>query len=239
MSKKNKGTLYLIPSLLSPNTIEATLPVLIKEKVKDIDYFLVENVRSARRFISDLHIGKPIENLHFEVLDKRTSEESIPMLFHPIHEGHHLGILSEAGCPGVADPGAIAVRYAHQHHVRVVPLVGPSSFLLALMASGFSGQSFTFHGYLPIDKTQRVHTIKKLEKMAQQYRQTQIFMETPYRNNQLLQDLLSTCHPETLLCIAKDITGTEEDIRSMKVKEWKKSEPPNLHKVPTVFLLSS
>lgn len=238
MLEYNKGSVYLIPTIIAPNTIDSTLPAAIKERVQKINYFLVENVRTARRFFSALQIGKPIDELHFEVLDKRTSPEVIPHIFQPVFKGHDMGILSEAGCPGIADPGALAVNYAHQHHIRVVPLVGPSSILLALMASGFSGQSFTFHGYLPIDKQQRIQTIKRLEKLSQQHHQTQIFMETPYRNKQLLQDILLHCHAETNICVAKDVTGPDEYIRSMKVKEWK-SNKPDLHKVPTVFLLFS
>lgn len=238
MSKDNKGTVYLIPTIIAPDSIEETLPVSIRARVQQIDYFLVENVRTARRFISALQIDKSIDQLHFEILDKRTLPEVISTFFQPLFDGHDVGILSEAGCPGIADPGALAVHYAHQQHIRVVPLVGPSSILLALMASGFSGQSFTFHGYLPIDKLIRIQTIKKLEKLSQQHSQTQIFMETPYRNNQLLQDLLQQCNAETFICIARDITGPNEYIRSMKVKEWRRNKP-DLHKIPTVFLLYS
>lgn len=238
MSKDNKGTVYLIPTIIAPDSIEDTLPVSIKVRVQKIDFFLVENVRTTRRFISALQINKPIDQLHFEVLDKKTPPETIFELFQPLYNGHDIGILSEAGCPGIADPGALAVHYAHQHNIKVVPLVGPSSILLALMASGFSGQSFTFHGYLPIDKFHRIQAIKKLEKLSQQHNQTQIFMETPYRNNQLLEDLLQHCNAETFICIARDITGANEYIRSMKVKQWR-SNKPDLHKVPTVFLLNS
>lgn len=238
MSKDNKGTIYLIPTIIAPDSIEDTLPVSVKARIQMIDYFLVENLRTARRFISALQIGKSIDKMHFEVLDKKTSPENISRLFQPLFDGYDIGILSEAGCPGIADPGTLAVHYAHQQHIRVVPLVGPSSILLALMASGFSGQSFTFHGYLPIDKAKRIQAIKKLEKLSQQHNQTQIFIETPYRNNQLLQDLLQQCNTETFICIARDITGPNEYIRSMKVREWK-SNIPGLHKIPTVFLLYS
>lgn len=236
MRKINKGIVYLIPTIIAADSVEETIPNAIKTSINKLDYFLVENIRTARRFISALNIDKQIDALTFEVLDKRTSPEQIAKFFQPVFEGKHIGILSEAGCPGIADPGALAVTYAHQHEIQVKPLVGPSSILLALMGSGFSGQSFTFHGYMPIDKSQRIQAIKKLEKLSRQMSQTQIFMETPYRNNQLLNDLLLQCHAETMICVAKDVTGPEEFIRSMRVKEWR-SNKPELHKVPTVFLL--
>ncbi len=232
----NKGIVYLIPTPIAPDTAAWTLPSAVKAHVQKINYYLVENIRTARRFISSLQTGKAIETLHFEVLDKNTPPEAISALFRPVHEGHDLGILSEAGCPGIADPGALAVGYAHRQHIKVVPLVGPSAILLALMASGFSGQSFTFHGYLPIDKSERIQTLKRLEKVSRQHQQTQIFMETPYRNKALWQDVLSACQAETLICVARDITGADEYIRSMKIKEWKQ-HPLDWTKVPAVFLL--
>ncbi len=236
MHKTNTGTVYLIPTVIAEDSIEDTIPNAIKASILHLDYFLVENVRTARRFISSLNTGRQIDELSFEILDKRTSSEQMTTLFQPVFSGKDIGILSEAGCPGIADPGAMAVSYAHQHSVPVKPLVGPSSFLLALMGSGFSGQSFTFHGYLPIDKAQRIQAIKKLEKQARQLNQTQIFMETPYRNNHLFNDLVQHCQAETMICVAKDVTGPQEFIRSMRVRDWKANKP-ELHKVPVVFLL--
>ena len=232
------GQLFLIPSIIAPNTAEQVLPPQVLTALSQVEYFLAEDLRTVRRFISALKLGRPIHQLHFDLLDKRTSPEELTALLAPLRQGHDVGVLSEAGCPGVADPGALAVAYAHQHHIPVVPLVGPSSFLLALMASGFSGQSFVFHGYLPIDKGARQRAIRQIEKTARQQRQTQIFMETPYRNNQLFRDIVKSCHPETLLCVAREVTGAKELIRTRSVGEWKQ-EAPDLHKMPTVFLLSA
>lgn len=239
MSENNApGKLYLIPTVIAPDTHEQALPAAVKATVNTLKYFLVENVRTARRFLSAWGVEQSISSLHFEVLDKRTDEGELKRLFAPIWRGEDIGVMSEAGCPGVADPGALAVAYAHRHNVEVVPLVGPSSFLLALMGSGFSGQSFTFHGYLPIDKGQRVKAIRKLEKQSQEWKQTQIFMETPYRNNQLLDALLKSCHPDTQLCIARNLTGADELLKTKTIKMWK-PQKPDLHKVPVVFLLSA
>ena len=232
------GQLFLIPSVIAPASAGRVLPPQVLEVLSRLNYFLAENLRTSRRFISALKLGRPIDQLHFEVLDKRTPPQELTTLMAPLREGKDVGILSEAGCPGVADPGALAVAYAHQHNVTVVPLVGPSSFLLALMASGFSGQSFVFHGYLPIDKVARQKAIRQLEKEARQHRQTQIFMETPYRNDALLRDVLSQCSPDTLVCVAKDITGPNEFIKTQTVQWWQQ-HVPTLHKVPAVFLLSA
>lgn len=239
MSENNiSGKLYLLPTVIAPDTHEQTLPPAVKATVNKLKYFLAENVRTARRFLSAWQLEQPISSLHFEVLDKRTTEDELQRLFTPIRQGEDMGVMSEAGCPGVADPGALAVAYAHRHQVEVVPLVGPSSFLLALMGSGFSGQSFTFHGYLPIDKGQRIKAIKRLEKQSQEWEQTQIFMETPYRNNQLLEALLKSCRPKTRLCIARNLTGVDEMLKTRTIQAWK-SHKPDLHKVPVVFLLSA
>jgi 16S rRNA (cytidine1402-2'-O)-methyltransferase len=232
-----KGKIYLIPTIIAEDTIEQAIPVHVRHVAASLDYFLAENIRTARRYLSALEIGKPIESLRFEQLDKNTSEQQIAQLLKPALEGKSVGILSEAGCPGVADPGALAVDYAHAHDIQVVPLVGPSSILMALMASGFNGQSFAFHGYLPIEKGKRGKAIKALEKDAERMDQTQIFMETPYRNNKLLEDLLSNLSPNTKLCVARDITGQSELVQTKRVGEWKNTELPDLHKVPTVFLL--
>ncbi|MEM6843196.1 MAG: SAM-dependent methyltransferase [Bacteroidota bacterium] len=232
----SQGTIYLIPTVIAPGTQAQVLAPQVREVTNQLSYFLVENVRTARRFLSSLSIQTPIHELQFELLTKKTKAKEVVELMRPALTGQNIGIMSEAGCPGVADPGAQAVAYAHQRGLRVAPLVGPSSILLALMASGFSGQSFTFHGYLPIDKEKRVQTVKRLEKQSQQYRQTQIFMEAPYRNNQLLADVVKHCQSDTLVCVAKNISGSDEYIQTQPVHAWRKSLP-NLHKVPTVFLL--
>lgn len=228
--------LYLIPTVLAPETTESVLSPQIKEIISQTDYYFVENVRTTRRFISELKVGKIIDQLHFYEVDKDTSLEKIRQYFNEIPVGQSIGVISEAGCPGVADPGALAVAVAHQIGMKVVPLVGPSSILLGLMASGFSGQSFVFHGYLPIDKSERIKKIKTLESEARKA-QTQIFMETPFRNNQLLDDLLLNANGTTLLCIACNVTGSDEMIQTKTITDWKKQKP-ELHKKPTMFLLS-
>lgn len=235
--KKEHGKIYLIPTVIAPDTIEQTIPAHVKEIAASLDYFLAENIRTARRYLSALKIGKPIESLHFEQLDKKTSPQQIGSLLRPVFEGHSIGVLSEAGCPGIADPGALAVEYAHAHDIQVVPLVGPSSILMALIASGFNGQSFAFHGYLPIEKAQRLKSLKALEQNISRHNQTQIFMETPYRNEKLFQDMLKGLSPETRLCVARDVTGQAELVQTKHIKEWRKLQAPELHKIPTVFLI--
>ncbi len=227
--------LYLIPTTLAPETSEAVLPAQIKDAIICTDYYFVENIRTARRFISDLKIGKVIDNLHFFELTKDTPIGEVRKYFNAVPRGQNIGIMSEAGCPGVADPGALAVKVAHQLGVKVIPLVGPSSILLALMASGFSGQSFVFHGYLPIDKVERSKKVKALENESKR-QQTQIFMETPFRNNSFLEDLLNICQPDTMLCIACNVTGSDEMIQTKSVADWK-NKKPDLHKKPTMFLI--
>ena len=233
---QNKATLYLIPNLLAEDTIDKSITPQVKEVILKLDIFLAENIKSARRFISALKIGKNIEELTFYEMSKRTSEDDLMEAMEPLFFGTDMGVISEAGCPGVADPGALAVKIAHENNNRIVPLVGPSSFLMALMASGLNGQAFTFHGYLPIDKKQRQHAIRLMEKNARQLQQTQIFMDTPYRNNQLLQDLLKTCSTSTYLCVAVDITSKNEWIKTMPVGMWKK-QSHDFHKRPAVFLI--
>jgi 16S rRNA (cytidine1402-2'-O)-methyltransferase len=235
MNVQKKGTLYLIPTPLSDDQGKSISPEVM-EVVTSLDNFLVENVRTARRFISSLNTGKVIENISFNLLDKNTPPDTISALMKPVMNGMDIGVMSEAGCPGIADPGNLAVQFAHQYDIRVVPLTGPSSIFMSLMASGFNGQSFVFHGYLPINKNERVQSIKKIEKNALQLHQTQIFMETPYRNNQLVADLIKSCSPSTKLCIARDITGGQEMIRTKRMHEWKKSIP-DLHKIPVIFLI--
>ncbi len=238
MKKNKKGKLFLIPTPLAPDTLNKIVTDDMTNVIKGLDYFLVENLRTARRFVSSLKLGKVIEDLHLDLLDKKTSSREIHRLCAPLANGHDIGILSEAGCPGIADPGNLAVAYAHQQGIEVVPLVGPSSIFMALMSSGFNGQSFAFHGYLPIDKQKRAQAIKALEKEMLRSNQTQIFMETPFRNDHLFADLVKCCQPNTKLCVARDISGEGEFIKSRTIKEWK-STMPELHKVPTIFLLGS
>src|SRR5690606_21750876 len=223
-------------SVLAENTAQQVISPQVKEVVKNTSYYLVENLRTARRYIGSLKLNIPIESLNMEILDKKTSEHQIKALLGPAFQGHDMGVISEAGCPGIADPGALAVASAHQNGLRVVPLSGPSSMFLALMASGFNGQSFAFLGYIPIDKKARVEAIKELEKDSIKHYRTQIFMETPFRNNHLLEDLKSSLHPNTKLCIAKNLTAKDEWIQSKTIAEWRKTKV-DLHKVPTVFLL--
>jgi 16S rRNA (cytidine1402-2'-O)-methyltransferase len=229
------GNLYLIPTVIAEDTQQGVIPTVVKEALKEIDHFLVEDIRTARRYLSSLKIYDSIEPLDFKVLDKKTKDQELKELFAPVFEGKNLGILSESGCPGIADPGALAAKFAHQHSITVVPLTGPSSILLALMASGLNGQKFAFHGYLPIDSKESMEAIKTFEKESKTKNQTQIFIETPYRNNQLAKNLLKALHEYTLLCIAVDVTGKDESIRTKTVKAWRTSLP-ELPKTPAVFL---
>ncbi|PZX54682.1 16S rRNA (cytidine1402-2'-O)-methyltransferase [Algoriphagus ratkowskyi] len=233
-----KGKLFLIPNILADNTQDAVISPQVKEVILNTKVYLVENMRTARRYISSLKLGVNLEQIHMEILDKGTSSEFINRLMQPLMNGADIGIISEAGCPGIADPGALAVEHAHKKGIQVVPLSGPSSMFMALMGSGFSGQSFAFHGYLPIDKKDKTAAIKKLEAESLRERRAQIFMETPFRNNQLLEDLLRVLSPQTKLCIAKNITGSDEMILTKTAEEWK-NFPFDLHKIPTVFILQS
>jgi 16S rRNA (cytidine1402-2'-O)-methyltransferase len=230
-----KGVLYLVPSSIAEETQQTVIPEHVRQALPGIRHFLAEDIRTARRFLSSLKLYASIEPLQFEVLNKDTKPAELKALFQPLLEGHNLGVISESGCPGVADPGALAVKYAHEQGIQVAPLVGPSSLLLALMGSGLNGQRFTFHGYLPIDSKEAATAIKTLEKESQSRRQTQLFIETPYRNNAMLQNLLRNLHDDTLLCIAVDLTGKEESIKTLPVSKWKNLRP-ELPKVPAVFL---
>jgi 16S rRNA (cytidine1402-2'-O)-methyltransferase len=229
--------LFLIPTFLAPDTASDVLSPQVREAIIQTDDFLVENVRTARRFISELKVGKVIDQLRFTILDKDTASEAIvPIMKQLQAEGKNIGVISEAGCPGIADPGAVAVAVAHRLGIDVEPLVGPSSIFLALMASGFSGQSFVFHGYLPIDRAARVKAIQQLEKEASQKKQTQIFMETPFRNNHLLEDVLTHARPDTLLCVASNITAPDQLLQTKTIAQWRKNKP-DIHKKPTIFLI--
>ena len=232
----SKGILYLIPNVLAPETALKVIAPVVKEVISKTNYFLVEDLRTARRYISSLKLGVDLEKVSMEVLDKKTPEPIVVKLMEPVLNGVNAGIVSEAGCPGIADPGAMAVAYAQRKSIQVVPLPGPSSMFLALMGSGLNGQSFAFVGYLPIDRKNRIETIKSLEERSKREKSTQMFMETPFRNQKLIEDLVHHLHPETLLCVASNLTATDEYIKTKRVFEWKKSIP-NLHKIPTVFLL--
>jgi len=228
----------MIPTVLAENTAHWVISPQVKEVIANTKIFLVENPRSARRYISSLKLGITIEELQFEVLDKDTPPEQVSRLMMPLLNGADIGVISEAGCPGIADPGALAVAYAHQKGIQVVPISGPSSMFLALMGSGFSGQSFAFHGYLPIDKKERAAALKKLEQESVREKRAQLFMETPFRNNQLLADALASLSPQTKLCIAKNLTAADELIQTKTIADWK-NHPLDLHKIPTVFILQA
>ena len=234
--KQKKGNLYLIPTPLAANSLDQIQTPALINLLPSLKYFLVEHLRTARRFISSLQLGINIESLQFEQLDKNTPDTEAHRICSPLLQGESIGLMSEAGCPGVADPGNLAVQFAHDHGIRVIPLVGPSSILLALMASGMNGQSFAFHGYLPIDKQKRIKSIKSLEKESLLKGQTQIFIETPYRNNQMFADLIKHCQPDMLLCVARDVTGADEMIYTRSIRDWRKNKP-ELHKIPVIFLL--
>lgn len=229
------GKLFLIPNVIAENTAHQVIGHRIKEELATIHHFLAEDIRTARRYLSSLKVYESIESLSFAVLNKDTPNTALKDLFGPLFQGNSMGVISESGCPGVADPGALAVGYAHQHNIKVVPLVGPSSIILALMASGLNGQCFAFQGYLPIDANSGSKAIKDFERESRVKKQTQIFIETPFRNNALQQNLLKNLNDNTLLCRAVDVTGNAEDIRTMSVKAWK-SVDTDLPKLPTVFL---
>ena len=230
----DKGKLYLIPTILGEGTQEATLPSTILKAIKEIDVFIVENLRTARRHIRKLDRQKNIDATTFYSYGKYDTLNLEQDFLPHILSGQNIGLLSEAGLPCVADPGSKIVAYAHDFQIDVVPFVGPSSILLALMASGLNGQNFAFTGYLPIDKTERTKIIKQLEELVKKTGQTQIFMETPYRNNQLIETLLKTCSNNTKLCMASDITLPTENIKTKTIAEWKQTKI-NLDKKPTIF----
>lgn len=228
--------LILIPCPIAENTSSEVLSPQILAAIQQTKHYLVENVRTARRFISELKLGIQIDSLIFEVLDKDTQQKTVTDFYKKHSSVEYIGVISEAGCPGVADPGALAVSIAQQQNIEVIPLVGPSSILLGLMGSGFSGQSFAFLGYLPIDKAARIRKIEQLDRDVAKWGQTQIFIETPYRNNALLEDLIVQCAPDSLICIACDVTSTTGFVQTKKASDWAKAQP-DLHKKPCIFLL--
>jgi 16S rRNA (cytidine1402-2'-O)-methyltransferase len=227
----------LIPNTLGECKTSDVLPSLNATIIKSIKYFIVEDVRTARRFLKKVDSSINIDELQFYTLNKHTSPNELSSYLRPLEEGFDMGVISEAGCPAIADPGAEVVKMAQTKNLKVVPLVGPSSILLGLMASGFNGQSFAFVGYLPIQGNERTQRIKQLEKRAKTENQSQIFIETPYRNQKLLSEILSTCQGNTKLCIACDITLESEYIKTKSINEWKKSALPDLNKRPSIFIL--
>ncbi|OGS91967.1 MAG: SAM-dependent methyltransferase [Gallionellales bacterium GWA2_60_18] len=231
------GTLYLIPCTLGDTPAAQVLPQHAIDTARRLRHFVVEEPRSARRFLSALKPEQPVQSLHFATLNEHTGAQELGGLLAPLLAGEDVGLVSEAGCPGVADPGAELVSLAHRNGIRVVPLVGPSSILLALMASGLNGQCFAFHGYLPVAEAERDKAIAELEAESARRGQTQIFIETPYRNEKLLTALLARCRPQTLLCVASDLTLPGESIRTQSIAQWKAQPFPPLNKHPSLFLL--
>jgi 16S rRNA (cytidine1402-2'-O)-methyltransferase len=231
-----KGKLYLIPTTLGESDPMDVLPQTVKRTIDFIDHYIVENEKTARRFIKAVNAQKVQAELKISLLNKHTEVSEHNAMIKPCLEGINVGLMSEAGCPGVADPGAVIVKIAHEKGIQVVPLVGPSSILLAMMASGMNGQSFAFNGYLPIDKNEKKSALKNFEKMSSDKNQSQIFIETPYRNNKLLEDILSALQPNTHLCIAADITLPTEYIKTLRVADWKKTKV-DLHNRPTIFII--
>lgn len=230
-----KGTLYLIPVPLAEEAAHKTFTPYLVDTINQIDTYIVENSKTARRFLKEAGLKTPQKDLIVHDYGKHNRND-LGQFFTELTSGKDVGLMSEAGCPGIADPGADIVAEAHKRGIKVVPLVGPSSILLALMASGFNGQSFAFWGYLPIDKEQRTKRIKDLDLSASRYKQTQIFIETPFRNNQLFEEVLKSCKPNTQVCVACNLTGEDEFIKTQSVYNWRKEEI-DLHKKPTIFLL--
>lgn len=233
------GTLFLLPAALGDVVWQAYLPPETRDTACRLTHFVAENAKTARAELKRLGHPIPLREVAIEQLPEPLAAGDIDRLLAPLTAGHDLGLMSEAGCPGVADPGALLARRAHERGIRVRPLVGPSSLLLALMASGLDGQRFAFHGYLPQKEPERSRRITELEKESRQHRQTQLFIETPYRNGALFQALLAACRPETLLCVASHLTLPDEAIATRRIADWRRAPPPALEKRPTVFLLLS
>lgn len=230
------GKLYLIPTTLGEIEPLKVMPISVQKVITQIDYYIVENEKSARKFIKQICPEKKQSSLHIFLLDKFVEESETRKYLDICEQGIHVGLLSEAGVPAIADPGATIVKLAHQKNIQVVPLVGPSSILLAMMSSGFNGQNFAFNGYLPIDNSERKLAIKELEKLSKDKNQSQIFIETPYRNQKMFSELVNNLSPNTLLCVASDITLNSEFIKTLFVNEWK-NQSIDLHKRPTIFII--
>ncbi|MDR3329311.1 MAG: SAM-dependent methyltransferase [Prevotellaceae bacterium] len=233
------GTLFLIPAPLGEGTTASVIPPRTAEVARGVAHYVVENARSARRFLSQLRLPLPLDALHFELLNEHTPAADVAPLLAPLLEGFDVGLISEAGAPAVADPGAALVAAAHARGIRVAPLVGPSAIPLALMASGLNGQSFAFVGYLPPKPDQRTRRLRQLEQLSQAAGQTQLFIEAPYRNNQLMADIMASCHPRTLLCVAADLTLDTELVATRAVAEWRTAQRPDLNRRPCIFLLQA
>jgi 16S rRNA (cytidine1402-2'-O)-methyltransferase len=231
-----KGILYLIPTTLGDNEPLEVLPITVKQIIDSTDTFIVENDKTARHFIKRIAPEKSQPTLKMFHLNKFTEQSDLPGFLEPCLRGVNVGLLSEAGCPGIADPGADIVKIAHQKNIKVVPLVGPSSILMALMSSGMNGQSFAFNGYLPIEKAERKVELKRLERLSYEHNQSQIFIETPYRNNKMIEDLSNILELNTQICVACDITLSTEFIKTQSANEWKKNIV-DLHKRPTIFII--
>lgn len=231
-----KAALYLIPVTLGETTAERVLPEYNKDIIRGIRHYIVENIRSARRFLKLVDQSISIDKLTFYELNKHTNLDEIGNYLYPLTQGQSVGVISEAGCPAIADPGSDVVAIAQKKNYTVVPLIGPSSILLSLMGSGFNGQSFAFHGYLPIDSKDRKQKIEQMETRIFKEHQTQLFIETPYRNDKLVDDLLKFCNQNVKLCIAMNLTCEDEYIKTMPIQNWKKNLP-DMNKKPCIFLL--
>jgi len=232
----NYGKLYLIPTRLGDNPPLEVLPLSVKKIIELVNDYIVENEKTARRFIKRISSGKSQSSLKLQTLNKYTEDHELQHFLDACKAGKNMGLLSEAGCPGVADPGADIVRMAHDNNIKVVPLVGPSSILLALMSSGMNGQNFAFNGYIPIDKAERKAALKKMERLSFEQNQTQLFIETPYRNDKILDDICKTLQDQTRVCVACDITLPSEYIKTKTVSDWKNTTA-NLHKRPAIFVI--
>ena len=230
------GKLYLIPTSLGDSAPLETIPISIKKIIESVDVFIVENEKSARRFIKAVSSGKSQSSLTIFTLNKFTDPLEIPLYLEECYKGNNIGLLSDAGCPAVADPGAEVVKIAHEKNIKTIPLVGPSSILLAMMSSGMNGQNFAFNGYLPIEKVERKSKMKQLEKRSFDENQSQLFIETPYRNNSVLEDLYKTLNPDTKICVACDLTLPTEYIKTQTAKQWKHSKL-DFHKRPAIFII--
>lgn len=231
------GTLYLIPVPLGPTPPMESLPANVLATLRPLTYFVVEQAKTARAFLKAACTDTPLQELQLEELNEHTKPEALDRLLAPLRAGHDVGLLSEAGCPAVADPGADLVALAQRENIRVVPLIGPSSLLLALMASGLNGQRFAFQGYLPAKELERTKALRDLESESRKRKQTQLFIETPYRNQAMFEGILQTCLPTTRLTVATDLTLNSESVLTRTIAQWKKQTPPDIERRPTVFLL--
>jgi 16S rRNA (cytidine1402-2'-O)-methyltransferase len=233
------GTLYLIPNTLGNTPENNTIPEYVLKVIRRLDVLIVENVQTASRYLQWVENTIPEYEINFFLLNKKTPIHEVRSFLKPLTQGRDAGLLSEAGCPVVADPGSELIKMAHDQDITICPLVGPSSILLALMGSGFNGQQFSFHGYLPIDKNKRQSAIQKLESKSQQHGSTEIFMEAPHRNDAIKEDVIRYCQPQTRFCTATNLTLPDEQIISKKISDWRKESGPSIHKEPTIFLLYS